>query len=227
MSTPALKVLEFPKKRIPPRKLRARRTYLLPDELSRVMQAAFEDGPRTHLLCLLAFRHGLRVSELVRIRISEDVVKRDSFLDVAQGAMVIRRLKNSETTTQNLMPSPNPLYDEPSVLRAYLAERNNKAGDFLFGSRQGASLDPSTVSKIFVALCESAGVDRAKAFVHILKHTRATTLIRNGAEIAHVKTLLGHKALSSTMVYAQLCDADAVEMAQKIDANLFADGGVL
>lgn len=223
MSTPVLNVLEFPKKRVSPRKLRARRTYLQQDELSRVMQAAHQDGPRTHLLCLLAFRHGLRVSELVRVRIVEDADKRDSFLDVAQSAMVIRRLKNSETTTHNLMPSANPLFDEPSVLRAYLTERNEKAGDFLFGSRQGASLDPSTVSKMFVALCASAGVDRSKAFVHILKHTRATTLIRNGAEIAHVKTLLGHRALSSTMVYAQLCDADAVTMAEKIDANLFAE----
>jgi site-specific recombinase XerD len=221
MSTLAANLLEFPKAKVPPRKLRAKRTYLNKEELLRVMQAAKEDSSRSHLLCLLAFRHGLRVSELVNIRLSDDPAKKDSFLDVEQKAVVIRRLKNSETTTHSLMPSDNSLFDEVFTLRTYLAERNPKAGDFLFGSRQGAGLDASSFSKIFLRICEAAKIDRSKAFCHVLKHTRASLMIKNGAEIAHVKTFLGHKALSSTMVYSQLNDADSVEMAKMVDDKLF------
>jgi site-specific recombinase XerD len=215
-------VLEFPKHKAPAKMLRAKRTHLSQDELVRLMQAARSHSARTHLLCLLGFRHGLRVSELVRMRVTDDPAKRDSFLDLAQGVMVIRRLKNSETTIQSLMASANPLFDESSVLHTYLAERDaEKAGDFLFASLQGGGLDPSSFSKIFVHVCGLAGIDRSKAFCHVLKHTRATLMIRNGAEIAHVKQMLGHRAMSSTMVYSQLTDADSTAMAADIDDKLF------
>jgi site-specific recombinase XerD len=218
-------IFEFPKRKIaPPRMLRGKRTHLAPEELIRVMQAARADGARTHLLCLLGFRHGLRVSELVRMRTTDDPAKHDSFLNVAQGMMVVRRLKNSETTIQPLMPSENPLFDEPSALRTYLSERDGeKAGDFLFASLQGGGLDPSMFSKIFIRVCRAAGIERSKSFCHILKHTRGSLLIKNGAEIAHVKKMLGHKAVSSTLVYAQLSDTDATEMAQTVDDKLFGE----
>ena len=217
-------VLEFPKRKSPPRMLRAKRTYLTQQELVQLMAAAKADGPRTHLLCLLAFRHGLRVSELVNLRIVDDPAKHDSFLSLEQLAMVVRRLKNSETTIQALMPSTNPLFDEPSVLRTYLSKRSGeKGGEYLFSSRQGGGLDPSTFSKIFLGICETAGIDRSKAFCHVLKHTRASLMIKNGAEIAHVKAFLGHKALSSTTVYAQVDSLEATAMAQAVDDKLFAE----
>lgn len=217
-------LIEFPQRKAP-RMLRAKRTYLTADELTRLMQAAQADGARTHLLCLLGFRHGLRVSELVRMRIVDDLAKRDSFLDVAQGTMIIRRLKGSENTIHDLMPSANPLFDERAAVAAYLTERDaTKGGDFLFSSRQGGGLDPSSFNLIFERVCRAAGIGREKAFPHILKHSRASLMIKNGAEIAHVKTFLGHRAISSTMVYTQLNDADAVAVAAKVDANLFGEG---
>jgi integrase len=147
-------VVQFPTRKAPPRRHRADRTFLTREELGRLMAAAQKHSARTHAMVLLGFRHGLRVSEICRLRVVDDPEQRDSFFEVGSGTLVIRRLKGSEKTTHTLMASTNPLFNETRVVAAYLAVRKaDKAGDYLFASREGGSPDPSTFfesSKTFV-----------------------------------------------------------------------------
>jgi site-specific recombinase XerD len=224
MSTAAMatNVLEMPKRKAPPRRLRSDRTFLTREELARLMAAAKAHGPRTHAMVLLGFRHGLRVSEICRLRLVDDPEQKDSFLDTTSNTLMIRRLKGSSKTVQAVMASANPLFDEPSVIQAYLRVRKvDRAGDYLFASREGGSLDPSTFFRIFQDICADAGISKDKAFPHVLKHSRVSLLVKNGCEIAHAKVFVGHRSISSTMVYTQLNDAEATDAAAAIDAQLF------
>jgi type 1 fimbriae regulatory protein FimB len=186
------------------------------------MAEARNHSERTWAMTLLGFRHGLRVSEICRLRLVDDPEQKDSFLDTESNTLVLRRLKGSEKTVQALMASANPLFDEPSVIQAYLQVRKaNRAGDYLFGSQKGGALGPAPFFRIFQQICAEAGIRPEKRFPHILKHTRASLLVKSGGEIAHVKQFLGHRAISSTMVYTQLNDAEATEAAAAIDKEMF------
>jgi site-specific recombinase XerD len=185
------------------------------------MAAAKSHGPRTHAMVLLGFRHGLRVSEICRLRLVDDPEQKDSFLDTTCNTLVIRRLKGSAKTVQVLMSSTNPLFDESATIQAYLKVRKVNGGDFLFASREGGALDPSQFFRIFQDICAEAGIGPEKRFPHILKHTRASLLVKAGGEIAHVKQFLGHRAISSTTIYAQLNDQEATQAALAIDAEMF------
>jgi integrase len=222
MAAVAAAVLQFPTRKAPPRRHRADRTFLTREELGRLMAAAQKHSPRTHAMVLLGFRHGLRVSEICRLRIVDDPEQKDSFFEVGSGTLVIRRLKGSEKTTHTLMASTNPLFDEPAAIAAYVSVRKaDKAGDFLFASREGGALDPSQFFRIFQEICADAGISKDKAFPHVLKHSRVSLLVKNGCELGHAKVFVGHRSISSTMVYTQLNDAEATDAAAAIDAELF------
>jgi integrase len=224
MSTAAVStnVLEMPKRKAPPRRLRSNRTFLTRDELTRLMCAAQKHGPRSHAMVLLGFRHGLRVSEICRLRLVDDPEQKDSFLDATSDTLVIRRLKGSAKTVQTLMASTNPLFDESTVIQSYLRVRKvDRAGDFLFASREGGALDPSQFFRIFQDICAEAGIGPEKRFPHILKHTRVSLLVKNGCELGHAKVFVGHRSISSTMIYTQLNDAEATDAAAAIDDKLF------
>jgi integrase len=99
----ALNVIQMPKRKAPPRRLRSDRTFLTREELARLMAAAKAHGPRTHAMVLLGFRHGLRVSEICRLRLVDDPEMKDSFLDTTSNTLVIRRLKGSAKTVRRLL----------------------------------------------------------------------------------------------------------------------------
>jgi site-specific recombinase XerD len=172
-------------------------------------------------MVLLGFRHGLRVSEICRLRIVDDPEQKDSFFEVGSGTLVIRRLKGSEKTTHTLMASTNPLFDEASVVAAYVAVRKaDKGGDFLFASREGGALDSSTFFRIFQDICAEAGIagiSKDKRFVHILKHTRVSLLVKNGCELAHAKVFVGHRSISSTIEYLTLNNSEATDVVAAIE----------
>ena len=215
-------VLQFPARKAPPRRHRADRTFLTREELGRLMAAAQKHSARTHAMVLIGFRHGLRCSEICNLRITDDPESKDSYFDLASGTLTVRRLKGSARTIHGLMSSANPLFDEPAAIAAYLAVRKaDRGGEFLFASREGGALDPSQFFRIFQEICAEAGIAPEKRFPHILKHTRVSLLVKNGCELGHAKVFVGHRSISSTMVYTQLNDAEATDAAAAIDEKLF------
>lgn len=103
------------------------------------------------------------------------------------------------------------------TLKTYLGMRGSVAPeDYLFVTEQGTSLKPRQVLQIIHRLSAAAGLssDR-RMFTHALRAFAATNWLRNGMGLDHVRRLLGHKSLATTLVYSRLVAADLKEAHEK------------
>src|SRR5271154_1723080 len=138
---------------IPSKTNRSTMTYLSPEEILAVLKAARARSIRDWAMILVAYRHGLRASEVCGLKLS-DVNLKDQTIRVA-------RLKGSMLTTQPLMPHRGqPLLDELAVLRIWLKARPADGSDFLFTSQKGGRLDRTQFFRVFRAVAESGGLPR-------------------------------------------------------------------
>jgi type 1 fimbriae regulatory protein FimB len=186
------------------RPMRARDVFLSPDETLLVLRAAKDRAVRDWTMFLLAYRHGLRASEVCGLRLAD--------LDLKDGAISIQRLKGSMRTVQPLYTHRGqPLLDEVAALRSWLKVRPVDGSDYLFVSQKGGHLDRTQYFRIFQAVAESAGLPAEKRHPHILEHTLASHLIAGNVNLVLVKQALGHRSISSTMVYVGTTDAQAAD----------------
>jgi type 1 fimbriae regulatory protein FimB len=166
---------------------------LTQDEIFKVLKAA-ADSPRDLAMILLAFRHGMRASEVCNLEIRD--------LDLRNNEVVIRRLKGSLKTTQPLADVPGqPLLSERRVLRAWLAERGNHPSRFVFVSQKSGKLNRSTFYRVFSDAAERAGLPADKRHPHVLKHSLGVALVEANVNLAVIKQALGHKSIASTAIY--------------------------
>jgi site-specific recombinase XerD len=155
-------------------------------------------------MILLAYRHGLRASEVCGLRLGD--------LDMKDGNLSIQRLKGSLRTGQPLYEHRGqPLLDEFSALRSWLKVRPDDGSDYFFTSQKGGRLDRTQFFRIFQAVAESAGLPAEKRHPHVLKHSLASHLVAGNVNLALVKQALGHRSISSTMVYVGTTDAQAAD----------------
>jgi integrase len=158
--------------------------YLNRDELTRVMEVARQRNQMHWQLMLTAFYFGLRVSEVTNI-LGEDV---------QDGQLAVKRLKNSNKTLQAI-PSGEGSSD---TFRLDLIERAAAAGPRgrLFPvSRQ-------RVDQFVKRYARIAGIHRSKAHLHSVgKHSIAMAIWHATGQLGQIKAYLGHKSMSSTMVY--------------------------
>jgi type 1 fimbriae regulatory protein FimB len=176
--------------------------HLEPAEVLAVLRAAKSKGPREWTMILVAYRHGMRASEVCNLRI-EDV-------DLKNGSIVVARLKGSLRTTQALTEHRGePLLNELKALRDWLRQRPGDGSDFLFVSQKGGRLDRSQFFRLFRAIAASAGLPPEKRHPHALKHSIASHLVSANVNLALVKQQLGHKSIGSTMRYVSTSDVQA------------------
>ena len=145
---------------------------------------------RNFAMLLLAFRHGLRVSELINMRMPD--------VDLDTGRVFVRRLKGSLSTSQPLDG------DEIRALRAWLRERINAPccnSPLVFLSERG----PMT-RQAFNYLCAEVG-KRAKLPVrvhpHMLRHSCGFTLANKGCDTRLIQDYLGHRNITHTQIYTR------------------------
>lgn len=86
------------------------------------------------------------------------------------------------------------------MLLKYSKEQNITSGS-VFVSRNGKPLDRSNIWKMMKALCESAGVARAKVFPHNLRHLFARTFYSIQKDIVRLADILGHSSVNTTRIY--------------------------
>lgn len=173
--------------------IRSSRKALTPEEILRVLRVASE-SKRNLAMILLAYRHGMRASEVCDLRLSD--------LDLKNGQITIRRLKGSLTTTQPLFDHPGrPLLSEKRVLRNWLADRKD-ASDFVFTSQKGGKIHRSQFFRMFQSVTERSGLPADRRHPHCLKHALGFSLIAANVHITSVKAALGHKSIASTAIYA-------------------------
>jgi len=187
---------------------------LTPQETLELLKAAKNHSARDWAMILLAYRHGLRASEVCGIKLAD--------IDLKAGSISIRRLKGSLHTIQPLYQHRGqPLLDEPAAIRAWLRKREDDGSDYLFSSQKGGKLDRTQFFRTFQKVAEAAGLPAEKRHPHVLKHSLASHLVAGNANLALIRLALGHRSIGSTMQYIGTTDAQAAEALQKALMGLF------
>jgi type 1 fimbriae regulatory protein FimB len=202
------------KKTRPTRVKRSLMTFLSPGEVLAVLKVARERSTREWAMILLAYRHGLRASEVCGLKLDD--------IDLKSGSISIRRLKGSMATVQPLYAHRGqPLLDEMSALRAWLKERSADGSDYLFTSQKGGKLDRTQFFRVFQAIAEIAALPFDKRHPHVLKHSLASHLVAGNVNLALIRQALGHRSINSTMQYVGTSDGQAAEAAQAALMRLY------
>ena len=169
---------------------RRSREHLTPAEIDKLIVAAGKLGRYGHrdaTMILMAFRHGLRVSELIALRWDQ--------VDLKDGQLHVRRRKHG-------LPSTHPLYGpELRALRRLL--RENHDTQYVFVSEREAPLSASTFAKIIRRAGEAAEIGMP-LHPHMLRHSTGFKLANDGQDTRAIQHYLGHKNIQHTVVYTQL-----------------------
>jgi site-specific recombinase XerD len=187
--TPAIVKRTVTPKRPPNADLRSRE-YLTEAEVERVMAAARTNrwGHRDATMILVAYRHGLRVSELVDLRWDQ--------VEFRTATLHVRRVKQGT-------PSTHPILgDELRSLRRLQREQEPKS-PYVFTSERGS---PFTAAG-FARMVERAGEQATlgfKAHPHMLRHACGYTLANRGHDTRALQAYLGHKNIQHTVRYTEL-----------------------
>jgi integrase len=176
--------------------------YLEPAEVLSVLRAAKAKGPREWAMIVVAYKHGLRASEVCNIRVDD--------VDLKNGSLAVSRLKGSLRTTQAVTEHRGePLLNEHRALREWLRERPADGSEYLFISQKGGRLDRTQFFRLFKAIANEAGLPAEKQHPHALKHSLASHLVAANVNLALIKQQLGHKSIGSTMRYVTTSDQQA------------------
>jgi type 1 fimbriae regulatory protein FimB/type 1 fimbriae regulatory protein FimE len=174
----------------PPNRALRTREHLTADEIDRLMTAAKANryGHRDATMLLVAFRHGLRASELVDLRWEQ--------VDFATATLHVRRVKDGSPATHPIVG------DELRALRR-LRREQDPPSPFVFTSERGA---PFTTAG-FARMTERSG--RAarlpfKAHPHMLRHACGYALANAGHDTRALQAYLGHKNIQHTVRYTEL-----------------------
>jgi len=182
-------------------------------EILKVLKAA-SDNPRDLAMILVAFRHGMRASEVCNLELKD--------VDLKNNEIVIRRLKGSLRTTQPIADlQGQPLLSERRVLRDWLKVRGNHPSKYVFVSQKSGHVHRSQFYRIFADWAERAGLPSDKRHPHCLKHSLAVALVESNVNLATVRIALGHKSIASTVVYAQPSDETAGKAVTAALASVF------
>jgi type 1 fimbriae regulatory protein FimB len=186
------------------------------NEILSVLKLAASESKRNHAMILLAFKHGLRASEVCALKTTD--------IDLKNGTVIIRRLKGSLKSSQDLLDVPGqPLVSEKRVLKAWLEERATycDSSDFLFLSQKGGEMDRSAFYRVFNSIAKRAGLPASKRHPHCLKHSLGYFLVEQGVSLPSIQQTLGHKSLASTGVYLKVTDSRANRDSAQAFANAF------
>lgn len=149
---------------------------------------------RDYCALLLMFRHGLRVSELCAIKLSD--------INVDTREFHVNRLKGCDS-------GPHELYNgESQAVKAWLVERAKMAPpvdvDTLFISERRKPLSRCTVWLMIGQTARAAGLEHLEIHPHMLRHSCGYALVNKGTDIRIIQGYLGHRAISSTVRYTKL-----------------------
>jgi type 1 fimbriae regulatory protein FimB len=176
--------------------------HLEPAEVLSVLRAAKAKGSREWAMIVVAYKHGMRASEVCNLRLDD--------IDMKNGSIVVERLKGSLRTTQTgTEHRGEPLLNELKALREWLRQRPEDGSDYLFTSQKGGRLDRSQFFRLFQAIASEVGLPAEKQHPHALKHSIASHLVSANVNLALVKQQLGHKSINSTMRYVTTTDQQA------------------
>lgn len=166
--------------------------YISKAEVERFFQAIPADNIRDRLLFDLIYRFGLRRREAALIELDDVSLENETIW--------IRRLKRGISAAYRLHPR------SLALLQAYLPLRDWGGNRFLFQSphRRGKALSASFIYQRFRAYATAADLPTNRRHVHVFRHSIAVHFMNEGLDSSDVQDWLGHRSLTSTMIYAQV-----------------------
>lgn len=199
-----------------PRATKKQVTFLHFDEVERLLDSIPDDtetGLRDRAIIELLFSGGLRVSELISLN-------RDS-VNIERQEFVVRGKGNKD----------RPVFIDKSAaehLKNYLKARTDSLPAlFLNNSRNQQAVDTSgnfrrlttrSIQRIIEKYTKKAGITK-HVTPHTLRHSFATDLLMNGADLRSVQSLLGHANISTTQIYTHVTDPQLKEVHQKFHSG--------
>ena len=172
--------------------------FLTPAEVDRLKDSidlSKPEGHRNRAIIEVLFSCGLRVSELVNLKMS-NVYREEQFVRILGKGAKERLVPISETAFHEIdlyMPWRNSLKIKPGE------------EDYLFLNRRGAHLTRTMILIMLKQQAEEAGIQKTIS-PHTLRHSCATALLEGGADLRVIQALLGHESIGTTEIYTHLSD---------------------
>ena len=166
------------------------REYLTEPEIEKLLKATGANrwGHRDATMILVAYRHGLRVGELIDLRWDQ--------VEFENARLHVRRAKNGT-------PSVHPIHgDELRALRR-LQREQDPVSPFVFTTERGGPFSVSAFQRLVARAGEAAGLGFA-VHPHMLRHACGYALANKGIDTRALQAYLGHKSIQHTVRYTEL-----------------------
>jgi len=173
--------------------------FLEIEEVEKIFEAASGNSLkalRDRAILELLFSSGLRVSELTGLNRDQINLKKQEFSIRGKGSK-LRLVFISDNARDALKKYLDERMDVDPALFAKLGVKNRKLGN------QDLRLTPRTIQRIVKHYAAKAGIVK-DVHPHTLRHSFATNLIQNGADIRSVQEILGHSSVTTTQIYTHV-----------------------
>lgn len=187
-------------------------SFLEGDDLERFLNAPIQKGDhsivalRDKAILELLFSSGLRVSELANLKLENINLKKDEFTVRGKGDK-LRVVFVSPEAKKWIGAYLQKRHDDAP----YLFVRHDRAGQ---RTAEAKPLTPRSIQRLVDYYTKSAGITK-RVTPHTLRHSFATDLLMNGADIRSVQAMLGHASIQTTQIYTHLTNPKLREIYQK------------
>lgn len=158
-------------------------------------------NPKHRLMLKLAYGMGLRVSELVSLKIS----------DIDSTAMLVR-IEQGKGKKDRVVPLPESVLED---MRSYYKDYRPKI--YLFEGQHEGQYSIRSAQQVFKSGLKKAGIKK-QIGIHGLRHSYATHLLETGTDIRFIKDLLGHQSVKTTEIYTHVTDLSKSKIKSPLDS---------
>ena len=163
------------------------------DRLEQACDLSKWEEQRNRTIIEVLFSCGLRVSELINLRLS-DLFLNEKFIRVMGKGKKERLVPISESAVKELQY----WFMDRNLMKIKPGEE-----DFVFLNRRGGHLTRMMIFTIVRRLAEAAGIEKTIS-PHTLRHSFATALLEGGANLRAIQDMLGHERISTTQIYTHI-----------------------
>lgn len=193
----------------PPKKEHRLPVALTEEEVTTLLKQPDVDkklGLRDRALLETMYATGIRVSELINLKLKN--LHEDLKLVKVLGKGSKERLIPINEVALSWIKRYEKKVRDPLLLQ------KNKSSEFIFLNNRGEALTRQAVWQIIKRYCKMAGIEK-DVTPHTLRHTFATHLLENGADLRVVQEILGHSDISTTQIYTNLTQKHILQVYKK------------